>query len=272
MDYAGCRVLATQKIFFFHKLHIFGVVHVDLPPVLPFVFLYFLVNFQFELFFAYLGNERLVSRTTVNRYRSRLNAIFNHAVKAKVIFDNPVKYVRKYKEFPRDRVLSPSEAARLLKACRLSRNKELYTIVVIALNSGLRRGEILGLRRSDVAEGRIILRAGMTKSGYARIVPCNESLNKILAEYLAGMPACRDGLFTTKCVKASFRQALKRAGIEGFRFHDLRRTFATSLKNANVNIYEVSRLLGHCNTAVTERYLTSAYNNLLDSVRKIGFS
>lgn len=225
-----------------------------------------------ELFFSYLEKRRGVSRATVNRYRSRLNAIFNHAVRDKVILDNPVKYIKKYKEAPRDRVLSVPEAVRLLEACRESRNKELYTIVAIALNSGLRRGEILRLKRDDISDGRIILRAGATKSGYARIVPCNEHLNKILSEYLEELRADRDELFTTRCVKVSFGNALKRAGIEKFRFHDLRRTFATSLKNANVNLYEVSKLLGHCNTTMTERYLTSAYNNLLDSVQKIGFS
>lgn len=225
-----------------------------------------------EVFFAYLQKERALERTTVNRYRARLNAIFNHAIKEKLLIDNPVSGIRKFKEQPRNRVLSNEEITRLLNACKQSRNKDLYTIVALALNTGSRCGEILTLTRSNIKDDFIELDALKTKSGYSRFIPCNEKTQTLIKEHMSTIPESRQNLFINKDIKTAFLKAKERAGLKEFRFHDIRRTFATSLKNVHTDVCDISKILGHCNITMTEKYLSYSLNNLLDSVRKIGFS
>ena len=89
-------------------------------------------------FFNLLKKDRNIKQATINRYRSLLNHIFNLAMKDKIVNYNPVKYTKRYKEKSRERALNSEEIQALLKACKSSRNEELYYIVLTALYTGMR--------------------------------------------------------------------------------------------------------------------------------------
>jgi len=125
------------------------------------------------------------ANATVNRYLAVLSHAFTVAVKEwQWCVDNPVRKVSKPKE-PRGRVrfLADDERERLLAACQTSRNKQLYTIIVLALATGARRGELLNLRWSDVDVKRGTLTFHQTKNGERRAVPLTGYALEVLAQH-----------------------------------------------------------------------------------------
>lgn len=224
------------------------------------------------LLLALIEKDRKIAKATVNRYRARLSSIFCHAIQNRFIDFNPVKFIKKYKEYPRERYLYQNEALSLLYECKNSKNKELYTIVVLALNTGMRVGEILNLSRQNILEKQILLFGEQTKSGLPRRIPLNVSAKNVLIEHL-NTSLNNDGLiFTSKDIRECFKYAKLRAGIIGLRFHDLRRTFATYLKDGNIDIHTISKILGHTSITTTERYLGVNQTKLLDSVQILSFT
>jgi integrase len=225
-------------------------------------------------FFAELQQTRNICKATVNRYRARLSTVFNYALEEDDIARSPLKAIKRHKEKCRSRCLSVDEINALLKECRASRNKELYHITVIALNTGMRAMEILTLIPSDInlRQKKIVLRRALTKSGESREIPLNKEACHILNECLAACCNNSDGrLFRSRDFSCAFEHAMERAKVELARFHDLRRTFATHLMDKGVAISIISRILGHSSILTTQRYLSYGEAVLLDSVSKIGF-
>lgn len=223
-----------------------------------------------EILLAKIKAERNLSKQRVNRYRSALLAIFNHAIKNHILTFNPVRNVKRSKEFPRDRVLNPDEIQRLLVECKESKSKELYTVVMLAINTGMRHGEILSLKKSDISENTITLRAETTKSGNKRTVFLNSTALQVLNAYMDNNKR-EDRIFDSACIKKSFATAKRKANIEGFRFHDLRRTFATYLMTNDTNARIIQTLLGHSSLRMTETYLGFNREKTLNEVEKIRF-
>jgi integrase len=114
----------------------------------------------------------------------------------------------------------------------------------IALYTGCRRGEICAIRAEDVGESVITLRAGNTKSLRTRLVPITAPLRP----WLEHLPL----RVTAEGLKSGFRRARVAAGLPGVNFHDLRRSCATMMIAAGVDLYVVSKLLGHSSVAVTQ--------------------
>ena len=221
-------------------------------------------------FFNLLKKDRKITQATQNRYRSCLNHIFNTAIKDKLINVNPIKYIKKYKEECRSRALSKSEINALLEACKKSRNKELYYIVLVALYTGMRYSNIVNMKKSKIQGNMYQLDGNETKSGKGQFVCLHQDLldelNKYMLEYDNG-----EYIFKTKEVKRSFKTALKQADIKHFRFHDLRRTFATTLLDSGTNIKVIQHVLGHSSIMMTERYLAHNSKKELDAVSKLCF-
>ena len=160
----------------------------------------------------------------------------------------------------RRRFLDESEIKKLLDACRASRNPYLAVIVTIALNTGMRKAEILGLEwdRIDVSSARITLYE--TKSGKPRGIPFNRAVYDVLialepkADRRAGrLFARRDGSAWGQ-IRTAFATALKKAGITDFRFHDLRHTAASHMVMRGASLKEVQEVLGHHDFKMTLRY------------------
>jgi integrase len=173
------------------------------------------------------------------------------------------------------RYLDEGEIRRLLEACRESRNRYLFAVVVLALNTGMRKGEILGLEweRVDLSSARI--RLDRTKSGEPRGVPINRAVYDALIA-LEPDPARRHGrVFPAgndrrgSQVRTAFEAALVRAGIAGFRFHDLRHTAASHLVMRGASLKDVQEILGHSDLRMTNRYAHLSPAHLRGAVERL---
>jgi len=220
-------------------------------------------------FFNLLKNDRDIKQATQNRYRTCLNHIFNIAIKDRVVNYNPVKYIKRYKEKSRDRALNSNEIKTLLETCRQSRNEELYYIVLVALYTGMRYSNIVNMKKSNIKGNVYQLDGNETKSGKGQLIYLHQDLMNELNKHIQAFN--RDNIFITKRVKRSFKTACNKAGIENFRFHDLRRTFATFLLYNNTNIKTIQNMLGHSSIMMTERYLANDSKKELDAINKLCF-
>lgn len=220
-------------------------------------------------FFNLLKSDRDIKQATINRYRSLLNHIFNSAIKDMIIISNPVKYIKRFKEKSRDRALNINEIKVLLDACKQSRNEELYYIVLVALYTGMRYSNIINMKKSNIKDNVYQLDGKETKSGKSQLIYLHQDLMSELNQYIQGYR--RDNIFITKRIKRSFKTALLKAGIENFRFHDLRRTFATFLLYNNTNIKTIQNMLGHSSLMMTQKYLANDSKKELDAINKLCF-
>jgi len=205
--------------------------------------------------------ERLkagVRKSTTNREMALLKKMFNLAVDWRYVRENPVRKVKMFseRENRKERVLRADEESRLLAVCA----DHLRQIVVTALNTGMRRGEILNLRWERVELGQRLIHVVKTKSGKDRVIPVNDVLFDVLGEKRAGRTG--DYVFENpetgkpfRSVRHSFENACRRAGISGLRFHDLRHTFASRMVERGCDIETLRDLLGHHSVTVTQRYV-----------------
>lgn len=202
------------------------------------------------------------SGATTNRYLAPLSAAFTFAVKdLGWMDDNPMRKITKPKE-PRGRVrfLSADERQRLLEACRESSNPQLYPAVLLALCTGMRKGEQFSLtwRQVDLNTGRIILED--TKNGERRTVvatgPALEELRKLAKVRRLDSEYVFPGKVKGEPIdlERPWRQALKRAEIEDFRWHDLRHSFASELAMSGATLAEIAEAMGHKTLAMVKRY------------------
>lgn len=155
-----------------------------------------------------------------------------------------------------------------------SRNPQLAPLVVLALNTGMRKQEIEGLtwERVDLAadfglSARITLYK--TKSGKPRGIPLNrDAIEALLA--VEADPDKRTGLvFRRGEVRTSFENAVARADIPNFRFHDLRHTFASHFMIRGGNLYDLKEILGHSDMKMTMRYAHLSPHHLHGSIAKV---
>ena len=128
---------------------------------------------------------------------------------------------------------------------------------MLALNTGMRRGELLNLRWADVSKDELIVRGSTAKNSQSRIIPLNMESARILKAWESNsewvFPGPDDSPLTN--INQSWGSIKKAANNPNMRFHDLRHTFATRLLQKGVDIRTVSNLLGHRDIATTARYL-----------------
>jgi integrase len=163
------------------------------------------------------------------------------------------------------RYLEPEEEVRLLAACRASRNPHLLAIVTIALNTGLRLSELLGLTWDRVDLSRGVIRLEVTKSGRRREVP----MRQVVYETLAAMPEPREGrVWRLRDIRTAFESAVKTAKLDNFHFHDLRHTFASWFVMRGGSIQALKELLGHADLKMTLRYAHLSPDHLRDEMAR----
>jgi excisionase family DNA binding protein len=205
--------------------------------------------------------DEKVSKTTVNRGLQILKRMFNLAIDWGYIFENPSRKVKLFSEKDnlKERILSHEEEARLLETSP----EHLRPIIIVALNSGMRRGEILGLRWTHLDFEKRTLKVERSKSGRPRFIDMNHTLFELLRELRMKNPGS-DYIFSNPQtgkpfveIGKAFRTACRRSGVKGMRFHDLRHTFASRLIEAGTDIITVRDLLGHSSVKLTERYTHS---------------
>jgi len=203
------------------------------------------------------------SPCTINRELALAKHAFSHAIKEwEWLNENPVKSVSMEKEpASRDRWLTYLEEEKLLGLSP----EWLKEILVFALETGCRRGEIFSLQWRDVNLFQKVITIFGKKTGERRGIPLTERAFELLqAKGKTSIQARSiNGLVFThptgqkvniNTFRGAFARAIEKAGIEDFRFHDLRHTFASRLAQAGIDPYTSQRLMGHKNFATTQRY------------------
>lgn len=210
-------------------------------------------------FIADYRDERLktCAPATVVRDLAVLSSLFNHARREWGIeVPNPVPLVRKPSAPPgRDRVLSAAEEAALIKEVepKEKRNPLLLPLVILALETAMRRGELLGLRRQDINLSARTAFLPQTKNGKPRYVPLTPKAMAVLAA-LPGSPDGRLFPISVAAMETSFRRAANRAGLRDLRFHDLRHTATSRLAERLPNVIELAAVTGHNSLQMLKRY------------------
>ena len=204
-----------------------------------------------------LHRRASVSGSTVNRELALLKRMFNLAIAWDLFLDlNPVRRVTFFREFNISvRVLSTEEEEKLLQNAA----PYIQDLVLFALNTGLRIGEIFSLSWPHVDWEKNVLEVFAHKTGKTRTVPMNAETVKVLQAWQLAKK--NDFVFynpeTGKPfvdLKAGFALACRKAEISGVTWHTLRHTFASRLLDRGVDIVTVKELLGHSTVVVTMRY------------------
>lgn len=202
------------------------------------------------------GTIRAVA--TVNREISCLHHLFTKAVEWEMIERSPFdkgKSLLMKENNKRFRYLDEDEIGRLLSACTNTRTRDIIETVI---HTGMRRQEVLGLKWEQIRGGFIYLTE--TKTNEARQIPINDDLAALFKRIRATNQLRYEYVFCDKKgrpfreVKKSFMASLRKAGIEDFRFHDLRHTFASHFVMRGGTIKELQEILGHKTVTMTMRY------------------
>jgi integrase len=246
--------------------------------------------------------KRPVSKATLSRHVAALRAAMSKACDWKLLETNPLLGLKNKTVESRKviRYLSPDEESRLRAALkardhagiaarvsgnawRMARNKPLLPslpdqgymdhltpVVLLAINTGLRRAELLSLRWSglDMHAKMLTVRAERAKNGHQRHVPLNTEALTVLSAW-RDQSADVGTVFTPADIKTAWVNLLVKAKITNFRFHDLRHHFASRLVTKGVDLNTVRELLGHADIKMTLRYAHLGPDHLAAAVARL---
>ena len=217
--------------------------------------------------------EKTYAPATVNRHLEILKRIFNLALREDMVEKNPCLKVSKLAEHnARDRVITHTQYQALVAALP----KYAADIVTTAYYTGMRAGEIFNLtwKKVRLEEGYIDLMAADTKTAEPRRVPLNEAIRALFTELRKVRHLKHDRVFTyegspIREIKRSFKRACQEAGIEDFRFHDLRHTFNTNMRKAGVDRSVIMKITGHKTMSMFERYNTVDGDDAIEACKRL---
>lgn len=207
---------------------------------------------------------------TCNRELSTLKTMMRLACDWGKIVESPAARVKRFKEPPwRERFLKRDEARRLIEAC----GPELRPIVETALATGMRRGEILGLTWKDLDFTTGTITLTKTKNGRARKIPMSGEI----AATLGAVPRHGEFVFmngqpgqSITTYGLAFREACRAAGIQGFRFHDLRHSALSWMIEDGIDIVTVAAIAGHSSILMTQKYCHTDEDRKRKAVQALG--
>jgi integrase len=217
------------------------------------------------------------SSTTANHYATLIKRMFNLAVKWGLLEKSPATALDRFKEKPhRERYLTREELPRFLKALDDVEDGLSKAAIKLLLFTGGRKGEITSLRYDQwkLDEKRLFLPD--TKNGRSRSIILNDRAIAVLKGLKKNKDTTTrtkesDYLFPSKKgtrrphiydLRTPFERTCIAAGIEGLRIHDLRHSFATLALQGGASLYDVSKLLGHSDVSMTQRYAHMADDSL----------
>ncbi|MCZ6768286.1 MAG: tyrosine-type recombinase/integrase, partial [Acidobacteria bacterium] len=230
---------------------------------------------RMEKFLKHLMEVRGLGPSGRNRHLTMLKALFNRGVQWGLVNHNPCTSIGRLREpGPRTRFLYQEEVHKLVSGA----SDSFRPILITALHTGMRKGEIINLKWADVDFKNSIITVQISKSGKKRMLPMDDTLCETLRVlptrfqkgYLFPSPVnegqpCYD-------FKRQFSNAVKKAGIDNFRFHDLRHTFASHLVMSGVDMMTVKELLGHATLTMTMRYSHLAPDHRMRAIKTLDFA
>jgi integrase len=219
--------------------------------------------------------ERL-SPTTFNIRRRFLHAAFNVAIKWGYLDENPMRTVTKETPHEKRLFMTKDELTSVLKRIDTDINlpsgglngeflMQFRILVIFLVNTGLRRQEAIRLTAADIDFQKRLLHIVHTKSKRVRIIPLNETAFQALRDIGSKLFSNLDA----DKISRTFAYYVKSAEMTGFHLHSLRHTFATNLIARGVDIYTVSRLLGHSDIRTTMIYAKSNTDLLKTAVKRL---
>lgn len=225
----------------------------------------------------YRAKKKPLSAATLNRYVASLAAVLTWAIKKRIApkgFAHPCRTLeRRAEENARTRFLTDDECARLLEACRASSWPRLYLLVLLALTTGARKGELAGLKWADVDLERAEAYVGRTKNGDPRVLPLVPAAVEQLRQFKAGAATLvfRSPRDPAKgyTFEPKFMQALQDAHIRGVTFHTLRHSAASMLARNGATLLEIADVLGHRQLQMTKRYSHLATSHKAELVNRV---
>ena len=230
----------------------------------------------------------LPAPATVLRYLMTLSAVYTAARKEWGMCEtSPVDNVQRPKvKNERTRYLTDEERESLLNACRISTNTDLYLVVILAISTGMRKGEIMGMRWQDLHTSQeqnfTRIHLTKTKNNQDRSVLLTSHALELLEDRRAkslentklkvATGLIFPGPITTDKpadLRKPWAAAMEEAGLKDFRFHDLRHTTASYLAMDGTSLLSISKVLGHKSTKMTERYAHLTSSHLDDAIRSM---
>jgi integrase len=225
--------------------------------------------------FKQLRKSKGIKPATINRQLNILKRMFNLAKKRWMwIKDVPNIEMEPKADKKRLRFLSFEEYQKLISAC----DEWIREIVIVAAWTGLRQGNILNLRRSQVNlfARTITIEGEETKNDERLVIPLSKPALEILKEKMKVVNLNSPYIFFSNKrlyykmeLQRGFKKALQSVGIDDFRFHDLRHCFATWNREAGVDINTLADLLGHKDTRMTRRYAHLTQGKLFRAVEQL---
>lgn len=221
------------------------------------------------------GNKRAPG--TVNRYLAVLSHVFTVAMKEWGWTDqNPVLAVPRLKEpNGRTRYLTDDERSRILEACRHSQNHFLFPIVAIAIATGMRKGEILSLTWDNVDLTRGVAYLFETKNSEPRAAPLTGLVLDLLKQLRHQRSNSTKFVFPSPNgdwpidIRTAWNGACRRAGLEDFKFHDLRHTTGSYLAMNGATPAEIAEVLGHKTYDMVKRYSHLSHSHTAGVVERM---
>lgn len=223
---------------------------------------------------ASFRDERLQSVAPSTTVREL--AILSHVIEVAMrdwglpLSRNIVKLVRRpVIRNERSRRLTGNEEQRLLDGCDTGKISFMKTLLIVAIETGMRRGELLGLQWHDFSHNRRVLSLAMTKNGTSREVPLSQRAYSTLMEWRTHAEVDASTIFPMSAgsLEQVWRRLLVRANIKGLRLHDLRHEGVSRLFERGLNVIEVSSISGHKELRMLKRY---THLNAEDLVARLG--
>lgn len=240
--------------------------------------------------FDLLGKQLLdrgMKEKSVNNVLAFIKQIFRYAYSEGHLKEDPLLKIKKISEPQRDfKYLRKEEIHVLLRANRF---EPIYPVLVIALNTGMRIGEIFGLcwdcisfETNNILVKRSLSRTTLkesTKTKLIRAIPMNDAVQAIMRNLVAQQTSSKyvladaqgNSLRPDHYSSRDFKRALERAGLKPMRFHDLRHTYASNYMMSGGNLYDLQKILGHTKSDTTNIYAHLSPAHLQTAVRVVNF-
>jgi integrase len=206
-----------------------------------------------------------------NRYISSTHKLFNFAIEHDLLDKNPVQKLKKFREEKREVYLSKEEVEKIFIYLSQHKYQVQANLMKLDIFTGSRIGEIRNMCWSevDLESGIWLKHASKVKGKKTTSIPLNQMAIKVLKDMQKFKKDCVDYIFVNPVTKKPFENNVKfwktlckKLNLKNVRIHDLRHTFASLLINNNINLEIVSKLLGHSDVKITQRYAHLNTNSL----------